>query len=112
MATSPPTDLTTYHGNCHCGAVRFTVRIPSLAAHEVGSCDCSICTRNGYLMVYPEAGNFAFQQGLENLTDFSFGSGKVVHQFCTTCGTSIRAARAENREEMAFNVRDCFDLQY
>lgn len=35
--------LETYHGNCHCGAFKFSVRLPELK--EVFKCDCSICTK-------------------------------------------------------------------
>ncbi|KZP24173.1 hypothetical protein FIBSPDRAFT_736188, partial [Athelia psychrophila] len=89
MVTSPPIELTTYHGNCHCGAVHFIVRIPELSAHEVGSCNCSICTRNGYLMVYPSPENVEFTIGKENLAEYRFGSGASVHRFCKTCGSSV-----------------------
>lgn len=36
-------ELKEYHGNCHCGAVRFSVKIPELK--EVSHCNCSHCTR-------------------------------------------------------------------
>ena len=36
-------ELKEYHGNCHCGAVRFSVKMPELK--EVSHCNCSHCTR-------------------------------------------------------------------
>ena len=41
------------NGSCHCGAVRIAVpRVPEW----VGSCNCSICRRTGFLgAYYPEA---------------------------------------------------------
>jgi hypothetical protein len=45
--------MTTYNGNCHCGAVRYTLEVPrpleSLPS-QVVRCNCSICSKNGYLM--------------------------------------------------------------
>ncbi|KAF7973563.1 hypothetical protein HWV62_14828 [Athelia sp. TMB] len=107
MATHPAEDLKTYYGNCHCGAVRFTVKIASLSTHEVGSCNCSICTRNGYLMIYPAPENITFQQGSDNLKEFRFGSQAFVHHFCKTCGSSVSAAMlVEGGSEMlAINAR-------
>ena len=35
--------LKTYHGNCHCGAFQFSVKLPELK--QVYACDCSICTK-------------------------------------------------------------------
>lgn len=48
MATSaPPLDpehkLKTYHGNCHCGAFKYTVTAPHIDKFE--KCDCSYCTK-------------------------------------------------------------------
>ena len=37
----------THTGGCHCGRVRFEVIAP--ARFEVTNCDCSICSRSGYL---------------------------------------------------------------
>ena len=36
-------ELKLYHGNCHCGAFRFNVRVPELTA--VGFCNCSHCVQ-------------------------------------------------------------------
>lgn len=88
--STPTPELTSYKGNCHCGAVRFTLKIPSLTEHEVISCDCSICTRNGYLMVYPERQNTTLETGADNLTEFRFtNESPAVHKFCSICGSSV-----------------------
>ena len=36
-------------GSCHCGAVRL--RVPH-APEWVGSCNCSLCTKTGWLVAY------------------------------------------------------------
>lgn len=38
-----PTELHTYHGNCHCGAFKFAVRLPEV--DDVYACNCSICLK-------------------------------------------------------------------
>ena len=40
--------MTIYHGNCHCKAVRYTVKTKSLAAQDVMRCNCSLCSRVSY----------------------------------------------------------------
>lgn len=95
---NPPTtpagagsELTPYPGNCHCGAVRYTVRIPSLtdSDHKVNNCNCSICVRIGYLFVYPEREQLTFHTGYEHLRSYFFGNKKRAHKFCPTCGSSV-----------------------
>lgn len=51
-------DLTTYHGNCHCGKIRYALRSKDLYDMEVMQCNCSMCgkvsTRFLYsLLLYP-----------------------------------------------------------
>ena len=36
-------ELKEYRGNCHCGAVKFRMKLPELK--EVYQCNCSHCTR-------------------------------------------------------------------
>ncbi|RAL63058.1 hypothetical protein DID88_004143 [Monilinia fructigena] len=47
-------ERTTHEGSCHCGAITFTVTLKwPFPKYTVNSCTCSICTKNGYLLVYP-----------------------------------------------------------
>lgn len=83
-------DWTQYRGNCHCGAVKFNVTIsPSFPQHLVLACNCSICTRNGYLFVYPLRDYFQMLSGKDNLKAYEFNRHRATHFFCTTCGSSV-----------------------
>lgn len=44
----------TYEASCQCGAVTFsaTVSPPLSEGKEVTVCNCSVCTRAGYLFIY------------------------------------------------------------
>ncbi len=42
----------TYEAGCHCGYIRFSVTLtPALPEIKVMNCNCSACTRFGYLLV-------------------------------------------------------------
>lgn len=74
----------TLTGGCHCGAVRFAVRVPP--AVELLDCNCSICAKTGFLHLIVEASDFTLQSGSTALTDYRFGTGAARHLFCGTCG--------------------------
>lgn len=88
----PPTGVfSTHSANCHCGAVRWAFSIsPPLESYPVVSCNCSICQRNGYLLVYPDRQNVVLGPGArDSMGSYSFGNAMVTHQFCTKCGSSV-----------------------
>lgn len=77
------TDLPVHEGSCHCGKVRFRAR----ATIDRGStCNCSICSRVGWIMLSIPAEQFELVAGEGAQTDYQFGSKTMHHTFCTTCG--------------------------
>ncbi len=71
-------------GGCHCGAVRFSVTLPDRP--ELLDCNCSMCSKTGYLHLIVDKADFTLECGGEALTDYRFGSGTAHHLFCRTCG--------------------------
>ncbi|EGY13979.1 uncharacterized protein VDAG_00661 [Verticillium dahliae VdLs.17] len=87
-------DLTTYRGNCHCGAFVFEVDLPVLTS--VTECNCSICRRKGYIGDFPISRDvFRIVKGNEDdLAVYEFGAKKYQHKFCATCGTAVIMSNA------------------
>jgi hypothetical protein len=62
----------------------------------VNACNCSICTKNGYLLVYPFRKDFTFEKGQDSLKEYQFATKNVWHQFCGECGSSCFIRLPEN----------------
>lgn len=68
----------------------FSVRLsPPLDSGPVTICNCSICSINGYMMVYPLESQITWNSGLDDLSGYTFGPARITHTFCSICGTSI-----------------------
>jgi hypothetical protein len=75
---------TTYQGSCHCGAVRFQVRMAK--PEKAYTCNCSICSRAGWLLAFVDGDAFKLIDGAGSLTDYQFGKKHIHHTFCRVCG--------------------------
>ncbi len=97
-------DETTYVGSCHCGKVRYEVK---MALGPVTACNCSMCGRTGTLLSFVPAAQFTLRSGDDALRDYQFGKRHIHHLFCTTCGVKsfARGATPDGREIVAVNVR-------
>ncbi|KAI4761150.1 hypothetical protein E4T52_01873 [Aureobasidium sp. EXF-3400] len=78
----------TYYGNCHCGAFKYSIALAPIKKASV--CNCSICSRKGYLFARPEEpSDFKVEAGEGTLKTYTFGNGVAEHKFCPTCGSGI-----------------------
>ena len=98
--------MKTYTGGCHCGAVRYEVQ---LELEELTACNCSICSKTGWLLAFTSGDAFTLLEGEDKLTDYQFAKGHIHHRFCSICGTrSFSSGSGPKGEMIAVNVR-CLD---
>jgi len=97
-----------YTGSCHCGAVRYEVEAPAAIACQ--DCNCSICSKSGFLHLIVPASKFKLLEGEDNLATYRFDSGEAKHLFCRTCGVKSFYIPRSNPDGFDVNVR-CLEPQ-
>ncbi|HAJ76568.1 MAG TPA: aldehyde-activating protein [Gammaproteobacteria bacterium] len=97
-----------YKGSCHCGAVQFEVEAPDPV--EVENCNCSICSKSGYLHLIVPGANFSLITGESQLQTYSFNTGVARHYFCKVCGIKPYYIPRSNPDGVDVNV-NCLDEQ-
>lgn len=77
-------------GGCFCGAVQFTIELPTLFC---GHCHCSMCRRpHGAAFVTWTAvppDRLKITAGEEHVTHTESGPPKGVRRFCSKCGSHL-----------------------
>jgi hypothetical protein len=98
--------MRTHTGGCHCGRVRFEVVAP--AKLEVADCNCSICSKFGYLHLIVPADRFKLISGREELSTYSFNTHVAKHYFCSVCGVKSFYIPRSHPDGVSVNAR-CID---
>ena len=101
-----PETFTWRGGGCHCGAVRFEAALPDVV--QAQSCNCSICTRTGFVHVIVPEGRFRLLKGQSELTEYVFNTGVARHLFCKVCGIKSFYRPRSNPDGWSVNAR-CLD---
>lgn len=97
-----------YTGSCHCGAIRFEVEAPAeIVCYD---CNCSICSKAGYLHLIVPASRFNLLSSRENITTYTWNTATAKHTFCRTCGIKPFYIPRSNPDGFDINVR-CLDPQ-
>ena len=72
-----------YQGGCHCGKIAFKVEGEIQSVIE---CNCSICTKRGYILWFVPREKLYLTTPENNLATYKFNTKKISHYFCPNCG--------------------------
>lgn len=102
----PAHPLIRHTGGCHCGRVRFEAFAP--AKITVSECNCSICSKSGYLHLIIPGDRFKLLSGGNVLTTYGFNTHTAKHLFCAVCGIKSFYVPRSHPDGFSVNAR-CID---
>ena len=95
----------TYTGGCHCGRIRFRV---TAELTGVTDCNCSICTKKGFLHLIVPPAQFELLSGADDLATYQFNTKTAKHTFCKVCGIHPFYVPRSDPDKIDVNLR-CLD---
>ncbi len=97
--------MQTHSGGCHCGRVRFRV---TAELTGITDCNCSVCTKKGFLHLIVPPERFELLSGAGDLTTYQFNTNTAKHTFCKVCGIHPFYVPRSDPDKIDVNVR-CLD---
>jgi hypothetical protein len=94
--------MKSWEGGCHCRRVRFEV---TADITQVTDCNCSICSKKGFLHLIVEPAQFRLLQGQEVLVTYRFNTSTAEHKFCRYCGIHPFYTPRSHPDKVDVNVR-------
>jgi len=96
-------NIETANGKCHCGKVRFRVRLKN-GLRSARRCDCSLCRMRGAVAVSAAVGGLEIVEGAELLALYQFNTKTARHYFCSNCGIYTHHQRRSDASEYGVNA--------
>ena len=99
-----------HKGSCHCGSIKFEVEGDLTQAME---CNCSHCSRKGYLLWFVPRDKFQLSTPGERLPTYTFNKHAIKHRFCKTCGILSfgEGVDPKGNRMAAINIRALDDVE-
>lgn len=96
-------DMEQAEGSCHCGAVRFRVKL-SNGLRSARRCTCSLCRMRGAVAVSADLDDLEILQGEDALTLYQYNTKTAKHYFCSKCGVYTHHQRRSNPDQYGINA--------
>jgi hypothetical protein len=100
-------DIHEADGGCHCGAVRFHVKLKG-GLGAARRCNCTMCRMRGAVALSAELADFQVTQGEDRLSLYQFNTGEAKHYFCSVCGIYTHHQRRSHPDQFGINAA-CLD---
>lgn len=101
--TIPADDSVALDGACHCGGVRFRVKL-SDGLRSARRCTCSYCSMRGAVALSAALADIEIVAGADLLTRYRFNTGEARHHFCSVCGIYTHHQRRSNPQQYGINA--------
>lgn len=92
-----------YQAVCHCGTVRFSLRLTD-GLRTARRCNCSYCRMRGAVAVSANLDDLEVTQGENALSLYQFNTGEAKHYFCSKCGIYTFHQRRSSPDQYGVNV--------
>lgn len=96
--------IQTFQGGCHCGQVRFEIQA-DLYGTEIHNCNCSMCSKKGFLHLHVKPSNFKLISGDKAIKEYRFNTKTARHFFCSECGIHSYYISRSHPHMIDINVR-------
>jgi hypothetical protein len=103
QTTTEPAVAGEMEARCHCGTVRFCVKLLD-GFNTIRRCTCSYCRMRGAVAVSVKVGDISFRAGEDALTLYRFNTGVAAHYFCSKCGIYTHHQRRSKPDQYGVNV--------
>jgi hypothetical protein len=93
--------------SCHCGLIRLEI---AAELGEVVECNCSICSRSGFLHWYVASEEVKLLTQKRQLATYVWRSATGGHHFCPTCGIAVIRTSTQYPPPVSVNARCLEDV--
>ncbi len=95
--------MITHTGSCHCGHVSFEVIAP--AKLQVSECNCSMCSKVGFLHLIGPADRFKLLSGIGVLFTFLVNAGTANYMCCSVGGSNVYYVSGSHHDRITVSAR-------
>ncbi|MFW6031248.1 MAG: GFA family protein [Myxococcota bacterium] len=92
-----------HRAECHCG--RITIEVHAALPRRVYDCNCSICTKKGYLHWFVPRDRVRILAADGDLATYTFLTGQAKHHFCRSCGVAPFYVARSHPDAIDVNIR-------